>query len=1088
MAGAFGGGLPLPDCEPRELEGRVERYGRDGDGGGAVLGRASDLLSTSTSPVAAGSVAATAQECVGLGISLSFAGLQDHGSSPPRRARLGWGQGLAKYERKKGDDHTTSPLVAGGSTNVGASDRFAAAVAEPAAVLLTLPHPTVPAAALSGPKAGGAGPSVAPTELAAASEALPTALAASADAAVQPGGTAVAAIAASLAAETAATAFAFSPTSSEAAPAGGLDSAACPAVEREGAQQGLLRAGLSDSDPLADAAAVTAAAGVAVIEEGAQTPGGAAATMEELAALPALRVATVVTLDEASRTGFEVAPDAGAGTTSPPPVAGDDDDDDIGALAGLSKLEILSRMERVDLEIEVLERELAALDDQPRALEGELESALGPSVGHESDVACAAAAQSLVHEEHAAGQGRGRVDPMAAPMVVNAEAGAAAEEAPPMSPPPTGVKTEVLDGEGWPGVGDKALPLVAVVKEEPAPASTSVAIVEEATGEAGEMWPLISRVAAENQARTATSWGSLAHLLLPGLASGEPLYCRPQDAPGWRANEESFARLRERMAAMLAHRRREQLFREKVLALKYRALREVWRRERRGGWLGEPAVAPSPMEAAFAAGAGGRRDRERPCRERSQERLRLLPAPPPLQASQRSLSLRLRSFPAGLGEARPSAEEVAVVRQLLAEAPPQELRAELKMPAMLLGERERAARRFVSTNGLVEDPEMLEAERKLTNPWTPEERKVFLEKYAAFNKNFARIAAFLEHKTVADCVEFYYRNQKSEEFERIRRRQQLKKRRDFSRGASYLATTTTSTSARAREARVEQHLAMVTAAAAADAGDGGSKAVRTAAAQRTVAAARAATAATAVEAAVLEDSVQPSGVSAAVLARSNSREARMAITAASVTATAALATVPDVPVKEAGGAGSGTPEGGSSGVTKRALVKEAAASSKGSLKKREPGEGGGTVVEPWTDTEKAAFLAALAQHGKDFRSVAAAVGTRSVKQCRSFFGKSRQRLGLDRLVEQRQVLQPPQPAPAPGPAVALAPTLAPLPSPPPPQKVLNDAAAHTKAVEEQVEEARRAASLITMQKGHARNLARMQIGIQLMTKMVQYCQ
>eukprot|EP00850_Spirogloea_muscicola_P024312 SM000614S19857 [mRNA] locus=s614:2:1649:- [translate_table: standard] len=56
------------------------------------------------------------------------------------------------------------------------------------------------------------------------------------------------------------------------------------------------------------------------------------------------------------------------------------------------------------------------------------------------------------------------------------------------------------------------------------------------------------------------------------------------------------------------------------------------------------------------------------------------------------------------------------------------------------------------------------------------------------------------------------------------------------------------------------------------------------------------------------------------------------------------------------------------------------------------------------------------------------------------------------------------------------------------QKVLNDAAAQTKTVEEQVEEARRAASLITMQKGHARNLARMQIGIQLMTKMVQYCQ
>ena len=64
-------------------------------------------------------------------------------------------------------------------------------------------------------------------------------------------------------------------------------------------------------------------------------------------------------------------------------------------------------------------------------------------------------------------------------------------------------------------------------------------------------------------------------------------------------------------------------------------------------------------------------------------------------------------------------------------------------------------------NGLVGDPISFEKECTEVNPWMPEEKGIFQEKFAAFGKNFSKIAYFLDHKTTADCVEFFYKNQKA---------------------------------------------------------------------------------------------------------------------------------------------------------------------------------------------------------------------------------------------------------------------------------------------------------------------------------------
>jgi nuclear receptor co-repressor 1 len=172
-------------------------------------------------------------------------------------------------------------------------------------------------------------------------------------------------------------------------------------------------------------------------------------------------------------------------------------------------------------------------------------------------------------------------------------------------------------------------------------------------------------------------------------------------------------------------------------------------------------------------------------------------------------------------------EELHAMKKLMCEPSVEQLRSVQKMPAMILDDKERMFRRFINTNALVEDPVLLELERKNANPWLPEEKKIFIDKFAIYNKNFSKIAGHLEHKTTADCVEFYYRNHKSEDFEKIRRRHQLKKRRDYTQAsASYLATTAPGSS-RHRDSNVARVEALNKAAAAAVSGiTTGTKAVR----------------------------------------------------------------------------------------------------------------------------------------------------------------------------------------------------------------------------------------------------------------------
>uniref|UniRef100_A0A7N0V6B2 Nuclear receptor corepressor 1 n=1 Tax=Kalanchoe fedtschenkoi TaxID=63787 RepID=A0A7N0V6B2_KALFE len=196
----------------------------------------------------------------------------------------------------------------------------------------------------------------------------------------------------------------------------------------------------------------------------------------------------------------------------------------------------------------------------------------------------------------------------------------------------------------------------------------------------------------------------------------------------------------------IAKRKKLLRFTETAITLKYKSLQQLWKEDAR------------LLEMR----------RNRP---KSSKRLELGSRTSQYVHFKSNSSIRSRfSSPEGSGKLVPSSETISLTSQLLLDCPVKVYRDVLKMPPLILDEKEKQMSKFVSYNGLVEDPVALEKERALTNPWTSDEKETFLDKLALFGKDFRKIASYLDHKTIADCVEFYYKNHKSAIFERTRKK------------------------------------------------------------------------------------------------------------------------------------------------------------------------------------------------------------------------------------------------------------------------------------------------------------------------------
>jgi hypothetical protein len=79
-----------------------------------------------------------------------------------------------------------------------------------------------------------------------------------------------------------------------------------------------------------------------------------------------------------------------------------------------------------------------------------------------------------------------------------------------------------------------------------------------------------------------------------------------------------------------------------------------------------------------------------------------------------------------------------------------------KVPDMLSSAHQNPIVRFDDTSNEVFDPQKFYDITREVEDWSEDEKKIFVKAYAQYPKQFGIIAAALEHKTVEQCVLFYY--------------------------------------------------------------------------------------------------------------------------------------------------------------------------------------------------------------------------------------------------------------------------------------------------------------------------------------------
>ncbi|KAM0868092.1 hypothetical protein ACQ4PT_041564 [Festuca glaucescens] len=406
----------------------------------------------------------------------------------------------------------------------------------------------------------------------------------------------------------------------------------------------------------------------------------------------------------------------------------------------------------------------------------------------------------------------------------------------------------------------------------------------------------------------------------------------------------------------LAIRKTKLKFKEQTLTFKFKVLRHLWKEDVRLLTVRKqrPKSSKRTDQSNRASHSGSQR-------QRSSNRSRLgMPA------------VNLSMFP--------TTEISDVANKMFTEFQFKRCRNFLKMPALIIDEKEKRSTKFVSKNGLIEDPVLVEKERAVINPWTHEEKEVFMQMLASFGKDFSKISSFLQHKTTADCVEFYYKHHKSDSFREVKK---LLDRRQQQPTSNYLGTKS------GKKWNPEGNAASldmlgVASVVAAHGLDYANRVERISAKS------------------ILRTSYKPD---VSVVAKGSLEKDFVANASLHERESVAADVL-------AGICGTLSPEGMGSCITSSAdpgqkigvtrmdyLLMPGVVKSfdeEGTLSDQE------CEVDPvdWNDDEKSTFIEAMNNYGKDFAQISSCVKSKSYEQCKVFFSKARISLGLD-MIHQR---------------------------------------------------------------------------------------
>ncbi|KAL6619734.1 hypothetical protein ACP70R_034873 [Stipagrostis hirtigluma subsp. patula] len=401
----------------------------------------------------------------------------------------------------------------------------------------------------------------------------------------------------------------------------------------------------------------------------------------------------------------------------------------------------------------------------------------------------------------------------------------------------------------------------------------------------------------------------------------------------------------------LALRKSRVRFKEQILTFKFRVLRHLWKEDVR-----LLSVRKQRTKSNKRIDQSNRTSQIGSQRQRSSNRSRL-------------------AMPGGNLSTFPTPEMSGVANKLYLEFQIKRCRTLLKMPALIIDDREKEYSRFVSKNGLVEDPVLVEKERTMINPWTQKEKEIFMEMLAKFGKDFSKISSFLMHKTTADCVEFYYKHHKSDSFREVKKL--LDRRQQQQPTSNYLGAKS------AKKWNPEANAASLDMLGVASA-----------------VAAHSLECADRAEEISAKSLIRTYGSNVSFVAKKSSDRER----------------IDNVPLHEresvaadvlAGICGTLSPEGMGSCITSSAdpgqrititrmehgLTREI----EKNIDEEEALSDEECEVDPvdWNDDEKSIFIEAMNNYGKDFARISSCVKSKSYEQCKVFFSKARKSLGLD---------------------------------------------------------------------------------------------
>ncbi|KAF7240743.1 Nuclear receptor corepressor 2 [Varanus komodoensis] len=247
-----------------------------------------------------------------------------------------------------------------------------------------------------------------------------------------------------------------------------------------------------------------------------------------------------------------------------------------------------------------------------------------------------------------------------------------------------------------------------------------------------------------------------AHRILEGLGPQVelPLYNQPSDTRQYHENIKINQAMRKKLILYFKRRNHARKQWEQKFCQRYDQLMEAWEKK-------VERIENNPR----------RRAKESKVREYYEKQF-------PEIRKHRELQERMQSRVGQRGSglsmsAARSEHEVSEIIDGLSEQEnlEKQMRQLAVIPPMLY-DAEQQRIKFINMNGLMDDPMKIYKDRQVMNMWSEQEKEAFREKFMQHPKNFGLIASFLERKTVADCVLYYYLTKKNENYKNLQQQQQ----------------------------------------------------------------------------------------------------------------------------------------------------------------------------------------------------------------------------------------------------------------------------------------------------------------------------